>query len=130
MSDGAEEDPSQEATGAEVQERIEWIRKKYGRVPLVVEEMSKRPDLFLPYFEFSRVAVFEPKHLDRKTTELAIVAAGSALASEHCLAIHLDQARAAGASKDEIAEALLVGAYMSLTKSQSVALRMLQQMKE
>lgn len=114
----------------EVKERLDWINERYGRVPLVVEMMAKRPDIFLPYFEFSRLALFEPKNLDRRTLELATIAAGSALASEHCLGIHLEQAHNAGATDDEIMEALLLGAYMALTKSQAVAFRMFIQMTD
>lgn len=90
------------ATNDEVKERLDWIRQRYGRVPLLVEDMAKRSDIFIPYFDFTRMAVFEPKSLDRKTLELATLAAGSARASEHCLGIHLEQARASGGSRDEI----------------------------
>jgi AhpD family alkylhydroperoxidase len=108
---------------SEVGECLGSIEALYGRVPLVPEILSQRPDIFLPYFQFSNAVLLHPKHLDRKTLELAAVAAGSALASEHCLSVHLDQARAAGASQDEILEAIMVGAFMTMTRSQSVALR-------
>jgi AhpD family alkylhydroperoxidase len=67
-----------------------------------------------------------PDHLDRKTAELAAVAAGSAVASEHCLNVHIEAAFNAGASMDEILESIMMGAFMSLTKSQSIALRKLE----
>ena len=111
-----------------VQERLDWIRSKYGLVPLVVEEMAKEPETFIPYFDFTRNTTFEPKHLDKKIVELAIISAGSALASEHCLGIHLEQARESGATKEEIREALLIGAYMAFVKSQSISFRMFQKM--
>jgi AhpD family alkylhydroperoxidase len=130
MSEVAMAEADGKGVGEEVQSRLDWIRERYGRMPFVVEEMAKRPEIFLAYFEFSRLAVFEPAHLDRKTVELAMIAAGSALASEHCLAIHLEQARAAGASDDEIRETLLLGACMAFNKSQSVAFRTLAQMKK
>jgi AhpD family alkylhydroperoxidase len=95
----------------------------------VAQLLSQRPDIFLPYLRLSNAVLFEPQHLDRKTLELAAVAAGSALASEHCLGVHLDQARAAGASQDEVLEAILVGAFMAMTRSQSVALRAFQTME-
>ena len=96
-------------------------------MPLV---LSQRPEIFLPYFRFSNSILFDPKHLDRKTVELAAVAAGSALASEHCLEVHMAQAQAAGASRDEVLEAIMVGAFMALTRSQSVALRAFEGMTE
>lgn len=96
----------------DVKQRLDWLREKYGRIPLVVEKMAERPEIFIPYFDFSKLVLFEPIYLDRKTLELATIAAGSSLASEHCLGIHLEQALAAGASKEEIMEVLLLGAYM------------------
>ena len=110
----------------EVQSRLDELEGLYGRVPFVAQVLSMRPDIFLPYSDYSDVALNRPKHLDRKTVELAAVAAGSALASQHCLSIHLDAAMKAGANNDEILEAVLIGSFMSLTKSQSVALRMFQ----
>jgi len=118
----------QQVEDAEVKSRLEQIKELYGMVPLVPQVLSERPDLFLPYFDLSEATLFHPQHLDRKTLELAAVAAGSALASEHCLTVHIDQARRAGASKDELLEAILVGALMSMTKSQSVSLRVLKDM--
>jgi AhpD family alkylhydroperoxidase len=114
----------------EVSDCLSSIEALYGRVPLVPEMLATRPDIFLPYFGFSTAVLFEPKHLDRKTLELAAVAAGSALASEHCLGVHLEQAEAAGASRDEIFEAIMVGAFMTMTRSQSVALRAFKRMDE
>ncbi len=114
----------------EVSDCLSSIETLYGRVPLVPEMLANRPDIFLPYFRYSTAVLFEPKHLDRKTLELAAVAAGSALASEHCLGVHLDQAEAAGASQDEILEAILVGSFMSMTRSQSVALRAFKKMQD
>jgi AhpD family alkylhydroperoxidase len=110
----------------EVQRRLDELERLYGRVPFVAQVLSKRPDIFIPYSDYSDVALNRPKHLDRKTVELAAVAASSALASQHCLNIHLDAAVKAGADNDEILEAVLIGSFMSLTKSQSVALRMFQ----
>lgn len=112
----------------EVEGCLASIEALYGMVPFVPQVLAERPDLFLPYYELSKAVLFEPKHLDRKTLELAAVAAGSALASEHCLTVHLQQAEAAGASRDEILEALLVGSYMTLTRSQSVSLRAFKKM--
>jgi len=58
------------------------------------------------------------------------VAAGSALASQHCLSIHLEAAIKAGANDDEILESVLIGSFMAMTRSQSVALRMFQDMHD
>jgi AhpD family alkylhydroperoxidase len=110
----------------EVKRRLAELERLYGRVPFVAQALSERPDIFLAYSDYSDAALNRPVHLDRKTAELAAVAAGSALASQHCLSIHLEAAAKAGADKEEILEALLLGSFMSMTKSQSVALRMFQ----
>ena len=92
-------------------------------IPGGTQLLSKRPEMFLGYSEFSRSILFEPKHLDLRTMELAAVAAGSALGAEHCLDIHLKQAAKHGASEEEIFEAIMVGAFMAMTNSQASALR-------
>jgi AhpD family alkylhydroperoxidase len=96
---------------------------------LVAEVLSQRPDIYIAYSDYSDASLNRPMHLDRKTAELAAVAAGSALASQHCLSIHLEAAVKAGADKDEVLEAILIGSFMALTRSQSVALRMFQEMR-
>lgn len=111
----------------EVERRLAELESLYGKIPVVAQVLSERPDIYLAYSDYSEVALQTPAHLDRKTTELAAVAAGSALASKHCLGVHLDAASKAGATKDEILEAMLIGSFMAMTRSQSVSLRMLQE---
>jgi len=82
----------------------------------------------LPYSDLTDRVLLNPKHLDKKTAELAVIAATSALSGEHCLAVHLAQAMKYGASKDEIVEAMMIGAFMSMTVSQSVSLRKLKEL--
>lgn len=106
-----------------VKENLERIKLAYGQIPFITDQISKRPEVFLGYSEFSRSILFEPKHLDMRTMELAAIAAGSALGAEHCLDIHLKQAAKHGATEEEIFEAIMVGAFMAMTKSQASALR-------
>ena len=117
--------PVNSKEAARVKERLAEIEELFGRMPFVPQFLSRRPDIFLPYSDFSDVALFNPSHLDRKTTELAALAAGAALASEHCLNIHIDAALDAGSTEDEVLEAMMLGAFMSLTRSQAVSLRKL-----
>jgi AhpD family alkylhydroperoxidase len=111
---------------SEVARRLQETKEYFGTVPFVPQFLSTRPDIFIPYHDLSRKVMIRPDHLDRKTSELAAVAAGSAVASEHCLNVHIEAAFNAGASKDEILESIMMGAFMSLTKSQSIALRKLE----
>lgn len=112
----------------EVQRRLAELEHLYGRVPLVAQVLSQRPDIFLAYSDYSDATLNRPLHLDRKTAELVAVSAGSALASQHCLSVHLEAAVKAGANDDEILEAVLIGSFMAMTRSQSVALRMFQEL--
>jgi AhpD family alkylhydroperoxidase len=116
-----------EAKGSSVEEqvrmRLEQLRKEFGEVPLVPQELSAFPDLFLPYASLSDRVLLNPEYMDKKSVELACIAAGSALASEHCLNVHIKQALKFGATKSEVMEAAMVGAFMAMTASQSVAFR-------
>ncbi|MDD1746983.1 MAG: carboxymuconolactone decarboxylase family protein [Methanomassiliicoccales archaeon] len=123
-------EPKDEGVEREVKRRLAELERLYGRVPLVAQVLSTRPDIFLAYSDYSDVALNRPMHLDRKTAELAAVAAGSALASQHCLNVHLEAAIKAGANDDEILESVLIGSFMAMTRSQSVALRMFQEMHD
>jgi AhpD family alkylhydroperoxidase len=91
--------------------------------------LSEHPEVFLAYSDYSNVALQRTKHLDRKTAELAAVAAGSALASQHCLTVHIEAAFKAGADREEVLESLLLGAFMAMTRSQSVSLRSFQEVE-
>ena len=113
-----------------VQRVLDRVRKVYGQVPLVSEVLSKRPDMFIPYSDLSSAILFKPKFLDQKSMELAAIAAGSALGAEHCLMVHFKQAAKYGASEDEMFDAVMVGAMMSMTASQAVAYRKLNEFKE
>jgi 4-carboxymuconolactone decarboxylase len=102
----------------------------YGEVPLVSQVLSKRPEIFIPYSDMSSAILFKPKFMDQKSMELAAIAAGSALGAEHCLMVHFKQAAKYGASEDEIFDAIMIGAMMSMTASQAVAYRVLAEFKD
>jgi AhpD family alkylhydroperoxidase len=113
-----------------VQRVLDRVKKVYGEVPLVSEVLSKRPDMFIPYSDLSSAILFKPKFLEQKTMELAAIAAGSALGAEHCLMVHFKQAAKYGATEDEMFDAIMIGAMMSMTASQAVAYRKLDEFKE
>ncbi len=122
------------ADESELADIVKDILKKteevYGRVPLVSEVLAERPDLFIPYSEMSKNLFMEPKHLDQVTAELAAIAAGAALSSEHCLGVHIEQALKYGATKDKIMEAMVIGAFMNMNRSNSISLRCLRSIEE
>lgn len=103
---------------------LKSIEKLYGSVPLVSKVMSERPDLFIPSSNFSK-ALFEGegRNIDRKTAYLCSVAAASAVGGEYCIKVQGQHAIDAGATKDEILEAMTIGAYMAMTRAESIAFR-------
>ncbi|MFP4171130.1 MAG: carboxymuconolactone decarboxylase family protein [Methanomassiliicoccales archaeon] len=109
----------------EVRRRLRRIEEVMGKVPLVTETLAGREDLFLPYTDLNQSVFYRPKHLDRKTVELAAISSAASLGSEHCLDVHIEQARALGATRDEVMEAMMVGSMMAMTRSQAVAFRRL-----
>jgi AhpD family alkylhydroperoxidase len=83
-----------------------------------MEEMSERktpwfvlnsPELGRPFQEFYE-ACKEKGVLDNKTKELLMLALASAFRCPHCTEQHIQRALDAGASKEEITEALLIAA--------------------
>lgn len=112
----------------EIKKRLRQLEEFYGFVPFVSDTLSNNPDIFIPFSDLSRRILVEPKHISTKEMELAAVAAGAALGSEHCLNVHMPQALRVGATREEVLEAALVGAFMAMTKSQSVSLRKLAEM--
>jgi len=119
-----------EGEEARVRRVLERAKEEYGFVPLVSEVMSDRPDLFLPYAEISSGLFFKPKHMDRKTAELAAITAGAALGSENCLGVHILQAFKIGVSEEAVLEAMILGGFMSMNRSNSISFRCLKAAKE
>ena len=112
-------------TDREVADKIlEAIKKEYGFIPLVNQVLSQRPDIFVPAANFGKAALEgKEQKLERKTAYLCAVSAATALGAEHCLNVQMKHAVAAGASKDEVLEAMVIGSYMAMTRAQSYAFR-------
>ena len=103
---------------------LEATEKRYGFVPLVNKVLSRRPDIFIPSANFTQSLLEnEDQALERKTRFLCAVSAASAVGGEHCINVQMKHAKEAGASKDEILEAITIGSLMAMTKSQSYAFR-------
>lgn len=105
------------------QRLLEAIREEYGFVPVVNQVMSGRPDVFVPMSAASRAVLEGDGDLDRKSRYLCAIAAASALGGEYCVDVQIRHAKDAGATKDEVFEAMLIGTYMAMTRSQSYAFR-------
>lgn len=114
-----EEDPQLRERTDKVLARI---KEAYGFVPVVNQILSTRPDIFLPMVDASK-SILERGDLDGKTKALCAVAAASAVAGEYCVDVQMKHAIDRGATQDEVLEAIMVGCYMAMTRSQSYALR-------
>lgn len=117
-------------TDREVADRIlQAIEKEYGFIPLVNQVLSQRPDLFVPTANFCRAALEgKEQKLEKKTAYLCAITAATALGAEHCINVQMKHAVAAGASKDEILESMVIGSMMAMTRSQSYAFRKFDEM--
>jgi len=116
-----QEDPKQREATDRIMKAIE---DKYGFVPVVNKVMSGRPDMFVPSANFSQAVLDrEDGAIERKNRFLCAISAAAAVGGEHCLRVQIKHAKEAGATKDEILESIMIGSYMSMTRSQSYALR-------
>ncbi len=115
-----EEDPEQRRITDKI---ISRVKEEYGFVPVVNQVLSVRPDLFIPMANVGKSIMEAPGDMDPKSRRLCAVAAATALGGEHCIGVQTKLAREAGATKDEILEAMTIGSYMAMTRAQSYAYR-------
>lgn len=101
---------------------LKRIEKAYGFVPVVNQVLSERPDMFIPSVEASK-SILERGIMDRKSKMLCAVSAAAAVSGEYCLDVQIAHAKDAGATRDEVLEAIMIGCQMNYTRSQSYALR-------
>ena len=83
-----------------------------GSLKNVVKLMELKKDLFESFFAFDQ-KVFEEGALPVKTKELIAVGAAHITRCPYCIDSHVKKAKQAGASDEEIAEAIFVGITMS-----------------
>ena len=115
-----QENPEERAIADKI---LEAIRREYGFVPVVNQVMSGRPDLFIPQCNLSK-AVFEGRgDLDLKTRSLCAISAAASIGAEYCIGVHMKHAVEAGATKDEVLEAVTIGCHVAMNRAQSYALR-------
>ncbi len=112
----------------ETEKRLEMDKAALGRIPVVHQVLSERPDLFIPNFDTSASIFMGKGVLDLKTKRLISVAASAMGGSPYCLRAQMEDAKLAGATEDEILEALQISAYMGMTRVQSVSFRVFAEM--
>ncbi|HTR44484.1 MAG TPA: carboxymuconolactone decarboxylase family protein [Thermodesulfovibrionales bacterium] len=99
------------------------IEERRGGLGFLLSALKKRPRTFNPHVLKGISLYDEPSALDRRTAELVAVSAASALRCEQCLDAHIDGALRAGASFEEILDALLISAAITESSTLAVALR-------
>jgi AhpD family alkylhydroperoxidase len=102
------------------------IEKQRGALGFLLSILKERPRTFNPYLLKGR-SVYDPSSLDKKTAELAAVAAAAALRCEHCLEAHMGRAVHEGASFEEIMDVILIAGAISESSTLSVAFRKFRQ---
>ncbi len=93
-------------------ELLREIESEYGRVPLIFERMAERPEILISHLLY-KGAVVETSRLDPKTIELISLAVGAALKCSHCVDYHMQAAKAKGATRAEILEAILIAGMLA-----------------
>jgi len=102
---------------------------KNGELGFLLKVLKERPRNFNPFLLKGMAIYKEPSALDRKTAELVAVGAAAALRCDHCLEAHLQRAMDAGASLEELMDALLVAGAISESSTLSVAFRKYKQLE-
>jgi AhpD family alkylhydroperoxidase len=103
--------------------------KMLGTVPFILRVMARRPE-FMIFSSLKDFYALRPKSLDAKTAELLAVAAAASAGADKCLKVHMAAAEKAGASEDEILDAILIAAVIGQTRVLAESLRAFQEFEE
>ena len=90
---------------------------------MVNQVLSERPDLFVPMAGVARAVLEGDGDLGKKQRFLCAVSAATAIGGEYCVKVQAQHAIDAGATRDEVLEAMTIGSYMAMTRAQSYAFR-------
>jgi len=97
-----------------------------GTVPFILQVMARRPE-FMIFSSLKDFYALRPKSLDPKTAELLAIAAAASSGADRCLKVHMAAAARAGASEDEILDAVFIAAIIGQTKVLASGLRTFQE---
>ena len=97
-----------------------------GTVPFILRVMARRPE-FMIFSALKDFNALRPKSLDAKTAELLAIAAAASAGADKCLKVHMSAASRAGASEDEILDAVFIASIIGQTKVLASALRTFQE---
>ena len=91
---------------------LKKVKAKLGRVPNAYRALANLPQWAEKLMALS-AATYAPGALDVKTKHLIAVAVSATNSCFYCVKAHTVAAQAAGATKDEVSEALATAACMS-----------------
>jgi AhpD family alkylhydroperoxidase len=100
--------------------------KMLGTVPFILRVMARRPE-FMIFSALKDFYALRPHSLEPKVAELLAVAAAAASGADKCLKVHMSAAARAGASEDEILDAVFIAAIIGQTRVLASALRTFQE---
>ena len=95
--------------------------KMLGTVPFILKVMARRPE-FMIFSALKDFYALRPQSLEPKVAELLAVAAAAASGADKCLKVHMSAAARAGASEDEILDAVFIAALIGQTRVLASAL--------
>ncbi len=93
-----------------------------GTVPFILRVMARRPE-FMIFSALKDFYALRPNSLEPKVAELLAVSAAAASGADKCLKVHMNAAAQAGASEDEILDAIFIAALIGQTRVLAAALR-------
>ncbi len=111
-----------EQTSSLQEDTLKDTEKMLGTIPFILQVMVRRPE-FMIFSSIKDFYALRPKSLDAKTAELLAVAAAASAGADKCLKVHMAAAQRAGASEDEILDAIFIAAVIGQTKVLASALR-------
>ncbi|EHQ35618.1 carboxymuconolactone decarboxylase family protein [Methanoplanus limicola] len=110
-------------------EILEESKELFGKVPFILEILKERPESFV----FNALGDFEtirPKSLDAATAELISVASATALGATACLKVHIGAALKAGATMDQVLDAIMIPAALGRTSILAPSLRIFKECRD
>lgn len=93
------------------QQLLGTIKKQKGNVPTPLKIMAKRSGTLATFMAYHK-QVFEDGPLSDRERSLVAVGTAVAMRSPQCIQTHSDYARKAGASEEEIIQAVMVASVM------------------
>jgi len=109
------------------EELCDEIIERRGSLGFLLDMLRRRPSTFNAFILKGESIYREAAVIDRKTAELAAVAAATALQCEHCLEAHISRAVDEGASMEAIMDVMLVAGAIAESSLLSVAFRKFRQ---